>query len=264
MAVTLAPPNSCPDSADISYGKKRRGRFLRTAVRFVEKVRAIDENTSRQTERRTNIDMQTTNRLPTTLGALLFFIVGLGPFDAPAQAVRSLSDSNARPESLKGKALARGLSLGTTAVPVGIGVNAMLQDGNFRQGAYLIGGGLLLGPSTGLLYAEAPRRAVMGIGIRAGIGTGSAALSLAGASIAESREGSFAGLGMLAGGVAAGTIYTAAHASLDIFIFSANAVEEHHEAVRRKGSQRQRVSVSVSPWLSPQNGTPGVGVHVSL
>lgn len=204
--------------------------------------------------------MQTTNRLPTTLGALLFFIVGLGPFDAPAQAVRSLSDSNARPESLKSKAMARGLSLGTTAVPVGVGVDAM-NDGHWRQGAYLIGGGLLLGPSTGFLYAEAPRRAVKGIGIRAGIGAGSAALSLA---VASSQEDSFVGLAILAGGAAAGTIYTAAHAVRDIFVSSANAVEEHNEAIRRKRSQSRRVSVSVHPWLSLRNGTPGVEVHVSL
>lgn len=206
--------------------------------------------------------MKSFNQSVTALGVLLF-IIGIGPVDASAQKDRTAADSSAYDETLKRKATARGLSFVATLVSVGIGAQS-LADLRWQPGSTIAGGGLLFGPSVGLLYAEDSDRALRGIGIRMGIGAGTALLTVAGVSVAASVEDSWAGLGVLASGIIVGTLSIFAHAIRDAFIATGHAVEEHNEAVRQHATGEERTSFSVGPWTSPHDGRPGLTIRVSL
>jgi hypothetical protein len=194
--------------------------------------------------------------------AILLLVLGLQP-PAHGQTDPAQSDSGANSPDLKSKAIARGLSFGATAATAGVGVSAV-RNQNHRRGLILIGSGLLFGPSAGLLYAEAPGRALRGIGIRASIGAGSALLTVGSAVVVESREGSWAALGTLVVGVLGGTGLILAHGLYESFGVSAQAVEAHNASVREAASRSRSpsTSVSVQPWASPRSGTPGLQVRV--
>ena len=197
--------------------------------------------------------------------AILLLVFGLHPSMVVGQTDPAASESTASRPDLKSKAIARGLSFGASATAVGVGVWD-LKRLNRRRGLILIGSGLLFGPSAGLLYAEAPDRALRGIGIRAGIGAGTALVTVGSALAVESGNGSWAALGVLAGGVLGGTGFVAAHALYDTFRGAGQAVEAHNESVRTEISQSgsASASVSVQPWASPRSGTPGLQVQVSF
>mgnify|MGYP006307237991 FL=1 len=136
----------------------------------------------------------------------------------------------------------------------------------------MAGGGLLVAPSAGLFYAEASGRALRGIGIRAGIGLGAAALTaVVGSGVQSSagpekgvREAPGPGLGVLAAGVAVGVGGIVSHAVVDALVNTGRAVKAHNEAIRAERDANKQASVSVGPWVSPHEGRPGLQVHVSL
>lgn len=198
-----------------------------------------------------------------SLFALLLLPLGHPPCAALAQPEPSRPDSVAGSPSLKSPLVARGLSFSATAIPVGVGLSS-LSNRRWRRGALAAGGGLLLGPAVGILYAEAPRRALRGIGWRVGIGAGSAALSLGAAWVVASREDSFAGASTLAAGIVGGTGLLLAHSLYDIFATTARAVEAHNETARENARRRESAAVSVAPWAAPHTGTPGLQVRVSF
>jgi len=207
--------------------------------------------------------MITSTARPSALCALLLLSLCTAPPGAPAQIGPAAPDSSVSSPPLKSKTIARGLSLGATAVPVGVGISS-LTNRRWRSGALLTGGGLLLGPAAGLLYAEAPGRALRGIAWRAGIGAGSAALTVGGALITESAAGSFTALAALGAGIVGGICFVLAHSLYDAIATSAEAVEAHNASVRTNASQNPRASISVQPWSSPHDGTPGLQVRVSF
>lgn len=198
-----------------------------------------------------------------SLFALLLLLLGRPPSAAIAQPDPSRPDSIAGSPSLKSPLVARGLSVGATAVPVGVGISS-LTNRHWRRGALVTGGGLLLGPAVGILYAEAPGRALRGIGWRVGIGAGSAALTVGAASVVASSEGSFAGLAALGAGIVGGTCFVLAHSLYDILATTAQTVDAHNATVRENARRREHAAVSVEPWASPHTGTPGLQVRVSF
>lgn len=193
--------------------------------------------------------------------SVLLLVLELPTLTAAGQTTSAPPDSGAAPD-LKSTAVARGLSFGATAATVGAGI-WRINPSSRRPGLILIGSGLLFGPATGLIYAEAPDRALRGIGIRAGIGAGSALMTIGSALIVESSEGSWAALGVLAAGVLAGTGLLLAHGLYNTFRGTARAVEAHNESARET-ARNASSSVSVGPWASPRVGTPGVQVRVSF
>lgn len=200
-------------------------------------------------------------RHATTLCALV--LLTAGELLASAQPPPSPPDSSVDSPEFKSKTLARGLSFGATAVPVGVGLSS-LRNRRWRRGALLTGGGLLLGPAAGILYADAPDRALHGVGWRAGLGAGSAALTVGGALAVESSGDSFAALTALGVGIVGGTGFVLAHSLYDIIATTAQAVDAHNETIRESARRRERASVSVEPWASPRSGTPGLQVRMSF
>ena len=196
--------------------------------------------------------------------AILLLVLGVHAPMAAGQSDSARFDPGASSPDLKSKTVARGLSFGATAGTAGVGV-ADIMNQNRRRGLLLIGTGLMMGPSAGFLYAEAPGRALRGIGIRAGIGAGTALVTVGGALVVESSEGSWAALGVLAGGVLGGTGVVLGHGLHDTFRGTAQAVEAHNESAREAARRgRTAASVTVDPWASPRTGTPGLQVRVSF
>jgi len=214
--------------------------------------------------------------------SVLLFLGICGLLIPPAAAQQSgpLPDTTGAELSskykLKSKATARWVSVGAMSATVGPGIllirNAARRDKGPRAGIYLAGVGLLMAPSAGLVYADAPGRALRGIGIRAGIGLGTAALTaVVGSGVQSSagpekgvREAPGPGLGVLAAGVAVGVGGIVSHAVVDAFVNTGRAVEEHNEAIRAERASNKEASVSVGPWVSPHEGRPGLQVHISL
>ena len=173
---------------------------------------------------------------------------------------------------MKSKATARGASVGAMSATVGSGILLLRNTGGVGAGIYLAGGGLLVAPSAGLFYADAPGRALRGIGVRAGIGLGTAALTAVVGSGVQSgagpekgvREAPGPGLGVLVAGVIVGVGGIVSHAVVDALVNTGRAVEEHNEAIRAERGPNKQASVSVGPWVSPHEGRPGLQVNVSL
>jgi hypothetical protein len=88
-------------------------------------------------------------------------------------------------------------------------------------------------------------------------------MTVGSALVVESREGSWAALGVLAAGVVGGTGLLLAHGLYDTFRGTAKAVEAHNESVR-EAARSASASVSVGTWASPQRGTPGLQVRVTF
>jgi len=233
-------------------------------------------------EKQQDLDMQFFHpHTPVFCVLVLVGLFGLGRAPTFAQHGSPAPDKSGEAppieNELKSKTTAQLASVGAVSGTVGAGLllvrRAARGDGSRWPGICLAGSGVLVAPSTGLVYAEAPGRALKGIGIRAGIGLGTAALTSMALSAAESNSGpergvsedpDFSGLVVVAAGVLIGGGSILAHAALDAFVHSVDAVEAHNEATRAERSSGEQSSVSVGPWLSPHEGRPGVQVRVSL
>ncbi len=166
----------------------------------------------------------------------------------------------ASPEPPKKLGPALAWTFGVTAAPVAAGAWMMHASphGYSEGGALLIGTGLLLGPSSGLFYAEAPGHAMVGIGIRlVGLGVGLFAASMACVAVADECSGE----GRVVAWMMPGVLYS---------VFNTVIVVERLQAVARANERARMGSgsrTSLSPaLLSVGNGSyaPGLAFKASF
>lgn len=147
---------------------------------------------------------QSTAEIPAGTGANLALLIG-----APAET--STPTVNSPSVSARTLGGAKGSSIAWTVLPVvaGLAVSAAAQEGPLGMGGFLLfTGGLVVGPSAGHFYLGDERRALIGLGIRAG-GVGLAALLAHGGESSLSGADEAGKLVVFSGiAIAAGSVYS--------------------------------------------------------
>jgi hypothetical protein len=147
---------------------------------------------------------------------------------------------------LKSKSLAVVYAFGATA---GLIAAPFLLNLDGPTPALFVIPGIIVGPSTGNMYAHNWKDALNGSLIRIGAG----ALFVTGGLMAWDNESGFAGVFLISA-----IVIMSFSVIYDIFFSSPRSVDEYNQRIREKSS------ISVNPWISPGGNGGGLKLHLDL